>query len=336
MQPVKRTRLGGPACHRSKCVARLRYHLVKHQQEGTGGQGLQRRGCLNAAEAWRPRVAGHRSDAERRTIMPGRTLPDQRAALTHIAVAPAAPVEYAVAVEAYLAGAWLSEASRRVYRISLTSWAWPLVGRDVPAGRDRRGAVPPIVPLALLDSAAAGPRLAAAVAGRSAGWMPRPSTANCPRCAARLAGGRTSAGSVRTRPQGYVTWPGRTRRRSRCPTANWPSCSGLRRACGNTPSGGFSTRRPRTSMTFSASTPTTSTCTGAAGGPGRARTASPGAAAPRGCSTGCWPAAGRAGLRDRPPGTRPGPAAGCLPGHRKVPDVVPASRRDLHRLDPAD
>ena len=101
--------------------------------------------------------------------MPGRTLPGQRAALTHIAVAPVAPVEYAVAVEAYLGGAWLGEASRRVYRISLTSWAWPLVGKDVPAGRDRRGAVPPIVPLALLDSAAAGPRLAAAVAGRSAG-----------------------------------------------------------------------------------------------------------------------------------------------------------------------
>ena len=98
--------------------------------------------------------------------MPQPTLPDERAALTHIAAAPVAPVEYAVAVEAFLAGAWLSEASRRVYRISLTSWAWPLVGKDVPAGRDRRGAVPPIVPLALLDSADAGPRLAAAVVSR--------------------------------------------------------------------------------------------------------------------------------------------------------------------------
>ncbi len=103
--------------------------------------------------------------------MPPQTPPREPAALTHIAVAPAAPVapvEYAVAVEAYLAGAWLSESSRRVYRISLTRWAWPLVGREVPAGRERRGAVPPIVPLALLDNADAGPRLAGAVAARAA------------------------------------------------------------------------------------------------------------------------------------------------------------------------
>jgi integrase len=100
--------------------------------------------------------------------MPLRTPPRGPAALTHLAIAPVAPVEYAVAVEAYLAGAWLSESSRRVYRISLTSWAWPLVGKEVPAGRDRRGAAAPIVPLVLLDSADAGQRLAAAVAGRAA------------------------------------------------------------------------------------------------------------------------------------------------------------------------
>ena len=34
-----------------------------------------------------------------------------------------APVEYAVAVDRYLAAADLGAASRRVYRISLTSWA---------------------------------------------------------------------------------------------------------------------------------------------------------------------------------------------------------------------
>jgi len=76
------------------------------------------------------------------------------------------PVEYAVAVDRYLAEASLGAASRRVYRISLTSWAWALVGRQVPRGAGRRGAVPPVVPLALLDSEDARPRLAAALAER--------------------------------------------------------------------------------------------------------------------------------------------------------------------------
>jgi len=77
-----------------------------------------------------------------------------------------APVEYAVAVDRFLASASLSEASRRVYRISLTSWAWPLVGRQPPRGASRRRAIPPVVPLALLDRAETGARLAAAAADR--------------------------------------------------------------------------------------------------------------------------------------------------------------------------
>jgi hypothetical protein len=83
-----------------------------------------------------------------------------------VIVAP--PVEYAVAVDRYLAEADLATASRRVYRISLTSWAWPLVGELPPAGRDRRQASPPVVPLALLDRRDAGPKLAAALAHRAA------------------------------------------------------------------------------------------------------------------------------------------------------------------------
>ncbi len=78
-----------------------------------------------------------------------------------------APVEYAVAVDRYLADAALGPTSRRVYRISLTSWAWPLVGLPAPAGTQRRGARPPVVPLAMLDGDDAGRRLAAAVADRS-------------------------------------------------------------------------------------------------------------------------------------------------------------------------
>jgi integrase/recombinase XerD len=78
------------------------------------------------------------------------------------------PVEYAVAVERFLAGAALGEGSRRVYRIALTTWAWALVDRPAPAGGSRRGAVPPAVPLALLETPRARTRLRAAFAARAA------------------------------------------------------------------------------------------------------------------------------------------------------------------------
>jgi integrase len=78
------------------------------------------------------------------------------------------PVEYAVAVNQYLDRAALSRGSRRVYQISLASWAWPLVGKPIPCGPDRRGAVPPVVPLALLDDPETGDRLAAEFAARLA------------------------------------------------------------------------------------------------------------------------------------------------------------------------
>lgn len=81
--------------------------------------------------------------------------------------AGAAPVEYAVAVDRFLAQACLSPASRRVYRISLAGWAWALVGQPPPTGSQRRGARPPVVPLAQLDRGDAPARLAAAVALRA-------------------------------------------------------------------------------------------------------------------------------------------------------------------------
>lgn len=78
------------------------------------------------------------------------------------------PVEYGIAVDRYLARAALGPASRRVYLISLTSWAWPLVDKQIPTGPRRRRAAPPIVPLALLDDAQTPPRLAAALTERAA------------------------------------------------------------------------------------------------------------------------------------------------------------------------
>ena len=80
-----------------------------------------------------------------------------------------APVEYAAAVERYLGQASLGPASRRVYRISLAAWAWPLVGQVAPRGERRRGAVPPVVPLARLDDPSAAAKLAAALADRASG-----------------------------------------------------------------------------------------------------------------------------------------------------------------------
>jgi integrase/recombinase XerD len=78
-----------------------------------------------------------------------------------------APVGYSVAVEKYLDAASLSVGSRRVYRIALNTWAWLLVERTPPRGRERRGVVEPIVPLAVLDGADAAGRLGSAVRKRA-------------------------------------------------------------------------------------------------------------------------------------------------------------------------
>ncbi|MFF1906281.1 hypothetical protein [Kitasatospora sp. NPDC058218] len=83
------------------------------------------------------------------------------------------PVEYAVAVERYLAAAELGAASRRIYRIALDTWAWALADRPAPGGPDRRRARPPVLPLALLDHPDAAARLRAAAAHRATTTDPR-------------------------------------------------------------------------------------------------------------------------------------------------------------------
>ncbi|NEB96026.1 hypothetical protein [Streptomyces bauhiniae] len=83
-----------------------------------------------------------------------------------------APVEFGAAVDRYLATAGLGTASRRVYRISLLGWAWPLVDRRTPTGHDRRGAHPPAVPLAALDDPETPKRLRRGLADRSATTQP--------------------------------------------------------------------------------------------------------------------------------------------------------------------
>ena len=96
-------------------------------------------------------------------------------------------MEYAVAVDLYLDQAPISGASRRVYRISLASWAWPLVGKPAPRGAERRGAAPPAAPLALLDDPGTSERLAAEFAARAASVGVR--SANREVSALRSAGG---------------------------------------------------------------------------------------------------------------------------------------------------
>jgi integrase/recombinase XerD len=59
-----------------------------------------------------------------------------------VRIAPA-PAAYAEAVDRYLGSAGVAESSRRVYRISLTTWAWLLAGANPPA--QRRSARPPDV-----------------------------------------------------------------------------------------------------------------------------------------------------------------------------------------------
>jgi integrase/recombinase XerD len=71
-------------------------------------------------------------------------------------------------VDRYLGAASLSGSSRRIYRISLHGWAWPLVDRRTPTGRDRRGALPPVVPLARLDDPQAVRQLRRGLADRAA------------------------------------------------------------------------------------------------------------------------------------------------------------------------
>lgn len=73
--------------------------------------------------------------------------------LPHARVVPlsAAPATYTAAVERYLAGAGIAKSSARVYRISLTTWGWMFAGERAPTGPARRGAKPPLIPIAAID-----------------------------------------------------------------------------------------------------------------------------------------------------------------------------------------
>ncbi|QYC38830.1 site-specific tyrosine recombinase XerC [Nonomuraea coxensis DSM 45129] len=77
------------------------------------------------------------------------------------------PGTYADAVEVYLRSAGVAASSQRIYRISLTTWAWLARDEQPPLGRARRGATPPAVPFATLDEPATAGVLADAFATRA-------------------------------------------------------------------------------------------------------------------------------------------------------------------------
>ncbi|MEV5383582.1 hypothetical protein [Streptomyces sp. NPDC052721] len=79
----------------------------------------------------------------------------------------APPSSYIAAVERYLTGAGLAKSSVRIYRISLTTWGWMLAGEPPPTGPARRGAKPPVFPLAAIDDPALPKVLAELAAARA-------------------------------------------------------------------------------------------------------------------------------------------------------------------------
>ncbi|WP_030773795.1 tyrosine-type recombinase/integrase [Streptomyces albidoflavus] len=78
-----------------------------------------------------------------------------------------APPSYTAAVERYLTGAGIAKSSARIYRISLTTWGWMLAGEPAPTGPARRGAKPPVFPVAAIDNPALPEVLAELAAARA-------------------------------------------------------------------------------------------------------------------------------------------------------------------------
>lgn len=86
------------------------------------------------------------------------------------------PHTYADAVDAYLRSAGITASSQRIYRISLTTWAWLAHGEQPPLGRARRDTTPPAVPFSTLDGPAAAGVLAETFAQRA--WLVDADTVN--------------------------------------------------------------------------------------------------------------------------------------------------------------
>ncbi|MFF8918991.1 hypothetical protein ACF08M_38265 [Streptomyces sp. NPDC015032] len=67
----------------------------------------------------------------------------------------------------FCAGAGIAKSSARIYRISLTTWGWMFAGEPASTGPARRGANPPIFPVAAIDKPALPGLLAELAATRA-------------------------------------------------------------------------------------------------------------------------------------------------------------------------
>ena len=247
----------------------------------------------------------------------------------------AAPVEYAVAVQRYLEQASLSPGSRRIYGISLASWAWPLVGAPTPLTGARRGARPPAVPLARLDAPDTPARLAAAAARRVREAGPR--TLNRELSALRSAvGWWLDRGWISGDPVAGLQR--RAHSHAALPPLSGPQVAavlGLR----------VSLREQALwQLLYDSGWPAGQALALDAGAVDlaarRARGGAwPGPAVVRGDRRPAQLAAGRPAQRpavpDRPPGAVPRPGRRRLPHDRPGADVLPPGGRDLHHRDPA-
>lgn len=80
---------------------------------------------------------------------------------------PTANSSNTAAVERYLACACIAKSSTRIYRVSPTAWGWTLTGEPAPTGPARRGAKPPLFPVAAINDPAPPEVLAELAAARA-------------------------------------------------------------------------------------------------------------------------------------------------------------------------
>ncbi|MFI1825495.1 hypothetical protein ACH41E_03435 [Streptomyces sp. NPDC020412] len=83
---------------------------------------------------------------------------------------PTANSSNTAAVERYLTCACIAKSATRVYRVSPTAWGWTLTGEPAPTGPARRGAKPPVFPVAAVNDPAP-PEVLAELAAARAGEM---------------------------------------------------------------------------------------------------------------------------------------------------------------------
>jgi hypothetical protein len=104
---------------------------------------------------WATEARQHKTDPERELLthrLPGATRRRRRGGARHERLRDRCTGRGGGdAVEAYLRSTGIGESSKRIYRISLTTWAWLTCGQRPPLAKDRRGAQAPVTRFAALN-----------------------------------------------------------------------------------------------------------------------------------------------------------------------------------------